>query len=110
MIAKKRMISFVLLSTFRNSGFAEILGQAKRNKFRVLRLGKKKKQILLFCSRLFVTLASPNLTLHSEMKRKTSFPFAFHSFFRNSVALMPRNYSVSAKKRNKFFCFALDFS
>jgi hypothetical protein len=26
--------------------------------------------------------------MHSEMKRKTSFPFAFHSFFRNFVRIL----------------------
>ena len=31
----------------------------------------------------FVTLADAELTCHSEMERKTSFPFSFHSFFRN---------------------------
>ena len=31
----------------------------------------------------FVTLTRLELTMHSEMKRKTSFPFAFLSFFRN---------------------------
>ena len=34
------------------------------------------------------------LTMHSEMKRKTSFPFAFLSFFRNFV----RNCSISLYK------------
>ena len=37
----------------------------------------------MFCLRFFVTLADAELTCHSEMERKTSFPFSFHSFFRN---------------------------
>ena len=31
----------------------------------------------------FCTFDCVELTLHSEMKRKTGFSFAFHSFFRN---------------------------
>ena len=46
---KNKAKVFVLLSTFRNSGFAE-------------------------------------LTWHSEIKRKESFPFVFLSFFRNFAA------------------------
>ena len=48
-------------------------------------LTKKNKKILLFCAHLIVSLAFAEVTWHSEMKRKTSFSFAFHSFFRNSA-------------------------
>ena len=33
----------------------------------------------------FINFGFAELTIHSEMKRKTCFPFAFHSFFRNFV-------------------------
>ena len=46
---------------------------------------------------------------HSEMKRKTSFPFAFLSFFRNFAIKIAKLLRLG-KKRNKFLCFALDFS
>ena len=36
---------------------------------------------MVYCARAL--LFSCELTGHSEMKRKASFPFAFHSFFRN---------------------------
>jgi hypothetical protein len=50
------------------------------------------------------------IIMHFCMKRKVKFSFAFCSTFRNSVLIRARRYSVSAKKKNKFFCFALDFS
>ena len=49
---------------------------------KLLCLGKKKKEVSLFCARLFVTLPLEKLPV-SEMQRKTRFPFAFHSTFRN---------------------------
>ena len=49
------------------------------------------------------------LTWHSEMKRKTSFPFAFLSFFRNFAIKIAKLLHLG-KKRKKFLCFALDFS
>ena len=50
---------------------------------KLLRLGKKKEQVSLFCSRFFRNFGFAELTWHSEMKRKASFSFAFPSFFRN---------------------------
>jgi hypothetical protein len=48
-------------------------------------------------------------SFHSEMKRKVSFSFAFLSFFCNFAIKMAKLLRLG-KKKNKFFCFALDFS
>ena len=70
---------------------------------------QKKEEILLFCSRLFVTLRSPSANLLRLGKKKKKF-FCFALDFSQLCALRARSYSVSAKKKKKFFCFALDFS
>jgi len=49
-------------------------------------------------------------TFYLEMKRKASFPFAFHSFIRNFLLLWSRKLLRLDKKRNEFLCFVLDFS
>ena len=61
-----------IISFFRNSDEVEVTPSRQ-----------KKKQVSLFCARLFVTLASPKLLCTRKCKEKASFPFAFHSFFRN---------------------------
>ena len=43
------------------------------------------------------------------MKRKTGFPFAFHSFFCNFALIQARTYSVSAKKRINSFVLLSTF-
>ena len=63
----------------------------------------------VLCS-TFRNLALPARSYcNSEMKRKASFSFAFHSFFRN-FAIKMANLLRLDKKRNKFLCFVLDFS
>ena len=57
----------------------------------------------------FRTFGYAELIMHSEMKRKTSFPFAFLSFFRNFANKLAKLLRLG-KKKNEFFCFALDFS
>jgi hypothetical protein len=67
------------LSTFRNFGFADVFRFTQGN------------------------------SCVSEMKRKTSFPFAFLSTFRNFANKLAKLLRLG-KKRNEFLCFALDFS
>ena len=54
------------------------------------------------------------ITLHSEMTRKASFSFAFHSFFRNFARFLsfsliskinPREYPLIKFKGHSFFFF-----
>ena len=49
------------------------------------------------------------LTLHSEIKRKSSFSFAILSFFRNFAIKIAKLLRLGIKKI-KIFCSALDFS
>ncbi len=50
------------------------------------------------------------LTMHSEIKRKASFPFVFLSFFRNSGFAELTWHSEIQKKSKLSFCISLVFS
>ena len=57
----------------------------------------------------FRNFCHAELTLHSEMKRKSSFSFAFLSFFCNFAIKIAKLLRLGIKKI-KIFCSALDFS
>ena len=62
----------------------------------------------MYCSHLFVLLASPKV-LSLDNKNKSLFIlYCSHLFV--LLRINPRTYSVSAKKQIDLFCFALDFS
>ena len=86
---KKAYYSSVLLSTVHRSDHSDAclsknFALCRREVFRFAQgnscgLGKKKNEFILCRSRLFVTLASPNLLAHG----KAQINLAFHSTFRN---------------------------
>jgi len=58
------------------------------------------KSVVLQSSFFFISnFGFTELTLHSEMKRKASFPFAFHSFFRN-FAIRDGELTLSRHKKD----------
>ena len=65
----------------------------------------------LFFTSFFRNFGFAELTMHSAMKRKTSFSFALHSFFRNSALIRARSYfRLGNKNKQDLFCISLDFS